>query len=108
MNAGVNSRIREARIGLHYSQEYVAKNVGISRTAVVEIEKGNRKVSAEELGKFSILFGISADELLSGTKTQLPIRMAARGFSELDKGDQQEILNLIEFKRMMRGKVTNV
>ena len=62
----LHERIKKARTDLHLSQNYVAKCIGINRTAIVEIESGKRKVSADELGKFSELFHISADELLKG------------------------------------------
>ena len=98
-------RIKEARTELHLSQDYVAKFLGINRTAIVEIESGKRKVSADELGKFSELFQIPADELLNGRNTEMPIQMFARRFGALDEADQQEILNLIEFKRMMKERM---
>ena len=90
-------RIKEARTELHLSQDYVAKFLGVNRTAIVEIESGKRKVSADELGKFSELFQIPADELLNGRSTEMPVQMFARRFGALDEADQQEILNLIEF-----------
>ena len=37
-------RIKEARTELHLSQDYVAKFLGVNRTAIVEIESGKRKV----------------------------------------------------------------
>ena len=61
-------RIKEARTELHLSQEYVAKFLGVNRTAIVEIESG-------------------------------------KWFGALDEADQQEILNLIEFKRMMKERM---
>ena len=101
----LNERIKKARTELHLSQDYVAKFLGINRTAVVEIESGKRKVSADELGRFSELFQIPADELLNGRSTELPVQMFARRFGTLDEADQQEILNLIEFKRMMKERM---
>ena len=98
-------RIKEARTELHLSQDYVAKFMGVNRTAIVEIESGKRKVSADELGKFSELFQIPADELLNGRSTEMPVQMFARRFGALDEADQQEILNLIEFKRMMKERM---
>lgn len=98
-------RIKEARTELHLSQDYVAKFLGVNRTAIVEIESGKRKVSADELGKFSELFQIPADELLNGRCTEMPVQMFARRFGALDEADQQEILNLIEFKRMMKERM---
>ena len=98
-------RIKEARTELHLSQDYVAKFLGVNRTAIVEIESGKSKVSADELGKFSELFQIPADELLNGRSTEMPVQMFARRFGALDEADQQEILNLIEFKRMMKERM---
>ena len=98
-------RIKEARTELQLSQDYVAKFLGVNRTAIVEIESGKRKVSADELGKFSELFQIPADELLNGRSTEMPVQMFARRFGALDEADQQEILNLIEFKRMMKERM---
>ena len=98
-------RIKEARTELHLSQDYVAKFLGVNRTAIVEIESGKRKVSADELGKFSELFQIPADEILNGRSTEMPVQMFARRFGALDEADQQEILNLIEFKRMMKERM---
>ena len=74
---------------------------------IVEIGavKMNEKVSADELGKLSELFQIPADELLHGRNTEMPVQMFARRFGALDEADQQEILNLIEFKRMMKERM---
>ncbi len=98
----LNERLRETRKNLHLSQEYVSKVIGINRTAIVEIEAGNRKVSVDELAKFSELFQIPVDELMNGRKTEMPVQMFARSFGELDETDQREILNLIEFKKRMK------
>ena len=98
-------RIKEARTELHLSQDYVSKFLGVNRTAIVEIESGKRKVSADELRKLSELFQISADELLNGRNTEMPVQMFARRFGALNQADQQEILNLIEFKRMMKERI---
>lgn len=97
-------RIKEARNTLHLSQEYVAKYLNVNRTAIVDIESGKRKVTANELGKLSELFRVPADELLNGKKMDMPMQFFARSFGSLDEEDQQEILNLIEFKRMMKEK----
>jgi transcriptional regulator with XRE-family HTH domain len=102
--AELYERIKKARTDLHLSQDYVAQFLGVNRTAVVEIESNRRKVSADELSKFSELFQIPADELLNGRNTEMPVQMFARRFGALDESDQKEILNLIEFKRMMKER----
>ena len=100
----LNERIKKARTNLHLSQEYVANFLGLNRSAIVEIESGKRKVSAEELGKFSELFQIPIDELLYGKITSTSTQKFVRKFESLDETDQKEILNLIEFKKMMKEK----
>jgi DNA-binding XRE family transcriptional regulator len=97
-------RLKNAREYLQLSQEYVAKQIGMHRTSLVAIEAGNRKVTSEELKQFSEVYGWTADELLFGKKTSEveKNRVFARAFEELTDQDQQEILNLIEFKRLMK------
>lgn len=100
----LGKRLQKARTALQLSQEYVAKQLNIGRAAISQIELGNRKVTSTELEKFSKIYGISADELLSERSVEVPPQMFARKFSELDEVDQQEILNLMEFKRMMKER----
>ena len=94
-------KLKKARLSLGLSQDYVAKALGISRTAVTQIELGNRKVSSDELADFCKTYHLSADYLLSTGKIDPGQAVFARGFGELTENDQQEILNLIEFKKTM-------
>ena len=50
------------------SQDELAREVGLSRVAVSEIERGNRSVDAIELAKFAGFFNVSTDALLSDLK----------------------------------------
>lgn len=97
-------KLREARKRIGFSQEYVAKSLGLPRTAVTQIECGNREVSAEELAGFCKLYRLSADYLINTDKVETNQTMFARAFDELDDNDQQEILNLIAFKKSMSNK----
>lgn len=97
-------RLRDVRNSLHLSQEYVAKAIGITRTAIVELEAGKRKISTDELEKFSELYQIPVEELMHGRASEMPVQMFARSFGELDEADQREILNLIEFKKRMKER----
>jgi len=100
----LGKRLQKVRTSLNLSQEDVAKKLSISRSAVSQIERGKRKVTSNELNLLSIVFGISTDELLKGRQAELPSQIFARRFDELDETDQNEILNLIEFKRIMKIK----
>ena len=61
----LSRRLRTLRIGSGMSQSEVGGQVGLSRSAVTQIESGNRDVTAEELVRFSTVFGHSPVSLLS-------------------------------------------
>ena len=100
----INERIKEYRTRMHLSQEYVANYLEVNRATFSQIELGNRKVTAEEVAKLSVLFGVSSDTLLYGSDVQLPALAFARSFEQLDETDQKEIMNLIRFKEMMKAQ----
>ena len=89
---------------LGLSQEYVAKTVGLGRPAITQIELGNRKISSEELARFCNLYHLSADYLLDTQPVDNNQAVFARNFDELTESDQQEIINLIAFKKAMNQK----
>ena len=96
----MNERLKQVRKGLKLSQEFVATQLGMTRTTIVAIEAGTRKVTTDELTKFSELYGVTTDELLYGdVSEENEVRAFARTFSELSDIDKKEIMNLINFKR---------
>lgn len=101
---GINERIKEYRTQMQLSQEYVANYLNINRATFSQIELGNRKVTAEEIAKLGILFGVSADALLYGEKIDIPSVAFARSFEQLDEYDQSEIMNLIRFKETRKAQ----
>ena len=96
----MHERLKEARKNLKLSQEFVARQMQLSRPTISAIESGQRKVTAEELARFSELYGVSADELMYGKASEdAQVEMFARAFSELSDIDRREIMSLIDFKR---------
>lgn len=96
----MHERLKAARKYLKLSQEFVARQMNLSRPTISAIESGQRKVTAWELDSFSKLYGISAEELMYGKKSETAeTEMFARAFSELSEIDKKEIMNLIDFKR---------
>ena len=63
----IGGRIRLIRIENSYSQEDLAKMLQISRSSVVQIEKGKRQISVIELTILSNLLGFSMDQFLKGS-----------------------------------------
>ena len=99
----LNERIKQYRNELHLTQDYVAKYLEINRSTYTQIELGKRKLTADELAKLCKLFGVSSDRLLYGNTESHSSLIFIKQFEELDDQDQQEILNLIQFKIMRKN-----
>lgn len=61
----MGKRIMELRKAKGLSQGELAKDIGISRSSLVQVESGNRYVDVLELHKLSMLLEFSLDEFLS-------------------------------------------
>ena len=57
-------RLRKRPKALHYTQEYVAEALGVSRQAVSKWENGTSEPSTSNLMALAKLYGLSVDELL--------------------------------------------
>ena len=64
----LSRRLRQLRIESGMSQSEVGRQVELSRSAVTQIESGNRDVTADEVVRFSTLFRHSPVALLSGLR----------------------------------------
>lgn len=102
--AEVGKRLKAAREYLGYTQEEVAKLIGMGRNTIINLENGSRSLKIEEAESFCKLFGITMNDL---TKTNYSENqetvLFARGFENLTVKDKQEILNLIKFKNQYKG-----
>ena len=58
-------RLRAARSGANLTQDAAAAAIGVARTTLVAIERGQRSVKSEELLALARLYGISAGKLTS-------------------------------------------
>lgn len=96
-------RLKGYRKALGLSQDYVAKQIGVSRTTITAIECGERNVLASEVDMFARIYGVTVDEILHETKpVDAEVNMFARAFSTLSDNDKKEIMNLIDFKRKFK------
>ncbi|MFJ4221773.1 helix-turn-helix transcriptional regulator [Curtobacterium luteum] len=94
----VPARLRDARETLGYTQEDVARALGLSRTAVHAFEHGKRKVSVDEITKLSHLYGRSVNWLI-GEEPHPDVSGTAlfRAASELSPKDREQVLKFAQF-----------
>lgn len=101
----IGERLRKLRKYMGLTQEQVANILGLGRDAILRIEKGDRKIDLQELISFSKLYSISIDELTAQEHVINGNDVAfARGFKELSEKDKKEIINLIEYKNILKLK----
>lgn len=103
----LGERLREARKYLGLKQEEVAAYLKIGRTALTDIENGQRRVEAIELTRLAQLYRQSVgyftgeDEASAG----LPIDVAhlARRVADLSAEDREELSRFAEYLRSRSG-----
>ncbi len=64
----LSKKIKTIREKIGLSQESLAKQLGVGRVAISQIENGERKISAEEIMKLSKIFNVPTDVLLNLNK----------------------------------------
>jgi len=69
----IGERLRVARTASGMTQEQAAESVGLSRTTLVAIEKGDREPRAEELIALAKLYDVSVHSLLRPTAMKVEI-----------------------------------
>ena len=99
----MGDRLREAREYLGFSQEEVATYLGVSRSALSNIENGSRKVEALELKKLASLYKRPVTHF-TGEEEQEPsfsddVAHLARKASELSEEDRAELGRFADFLR---------
>ncbi|MEG1314026.1 MAG: helix-turn-helix transcriptional regulator [Bacilli bacterium] len=100
----IGERLKKLRVYMGLTQNQVASILNIGRDAILRIEKGERKINALELVNFSKLYNVNTDELTSVESNKNYDEIAyARGFSELSEKDKREIVDLIEYKNMLKS-----
>lgn len=99
----LGERLRDARKYLGLSQEEVASYLSIPRTALVDIESGQRRVEAIELTKLAQLFkqpvGYFIGEDASASALPASVMFLAKQAASLSDQDKQEVSRFVEYLR---------
>ena len=99
----LGARLREARNYLGFKQEEVANALGIPRTALSDIESGQRKVEAIELQRLAKLYRQSVSHFLDDDATAAPlpadVAHLARQAASMSEQDREELSRFAEYLR---------
>jgi DNA-binding XRE family transcriptional regulator len=81
----LGQRIQRARMALGLTQEGLASLVGLTRTSMVNIEKGRQKVLAHTLVRFARSLNVRIEALAQDPTEELKIDELLKDFSESTK-----------------------
>jgi transcriptional regulator with XRE-family HTH domain len=99
--AALGARLKETREYRGFSQDDVARYLGVPRSAISLIESGARGLDILELRKLAKLYECSLQELTGETPSQViepeSIKMVARAAAALSPQDRSEVLRFAQF-----------
>jgi transcriptional regulator with XRE-family HTH domain len=99
----LSERLREARKYLGLNQEEVAEYLKIPRTALVDIESGQRRVEAIELTRLAKLYkqpvGYFTGEDAAAAALPASVMFLAKQAAQLSDRDKEELSRFVEYLR---------
>ncbi|GGO61461.1 transcriptional regulator, XRE family [Roseovarius pacificus] len=91
----VGERLRLAREGARITQADAAASIGVARTTLVAIEKGQRHIRTGELQKLAALYGSSANAFLRSEAVHLDLVPRFRKLTQSAEDDVMEAVALL-------------
>ncbi|MDQ2630590.1 MAG: helix-turn-helix domain-containing protein [Actinomycetota bacterium] len=104
-------RLREAREFVNLSQQFVAEQTGIPRSAISDIERGTRRVESLELKRLAELYRMpvgffleqTPDPELAGAADDPTVVALTRAAKEMDEESKGEVLRFALFLQNFDG-----
>lgn len=105
----LGKKLRKAREYVGFSQDEVASFLDVPRTAVTNIESGQRKVDVLELKRLADLYRqpiahFTGDEEDAGAAFSPDVTHLARQAAKLSPKDREELGRFADFLKMRSGK----
>jgi transcriptional regulator with XRE-family HTH domain len=96
----LGARLKGVREYLNLSQHHVAGATGIPRSAISDIERGQRKVDSLELRKFARLYRHPVSYFLGEAPTEgESVTALGRAMTDLTEADREEVLRFARYLR---------
>lgn len=88
----LGQRLRIARSATRLTQEQSARHIGVARTTLVAIERGERRVSPEELVGLCELYGVQPGRMLQPEAVHADLTLQFRSMAERDDAETLAML----------------
>ncbi len=94
-NRVLGERLRLARSRAGLTQEQAAERIGVARTTVVAMEKGQRRIRPDELRQLAELYGVSVNALLRASAVHVDLTPRFRALPAARAGSFEECARLL-------------
>lgn len=104
------TRLRKAREFVNLSQQFVAEQSGISRSAISDIERGTRRVDSLELKRLAALYRMPVEYFLGQNVDSLAgevdptVTALARAATQMSPSEKEEVLRFALFLQNYQGR----
>lgn len=102
--ATLANRLREAREFANLSQGFVAEQTGLSRSAISEIERGQRRVESLELKRLAAVYRMPIEYFLGSDDAELAeaaadqtVQALTRATQDMTTDNRREVLRFALF-----------
>ena len=103
----LGERLKEAREYRGFSEEEIARYLGVPRPEISLIESGSRPVTAAELSRLAKLYQTTMESLTGHDREALEpesVHLLSRAAAELSATDREEVLRFAQFLRSRKTK----
>lgn len=95
----LSKNIRALRESLGYTQAQIAKNLGVTASAVNQYENDARSIPAESVSKIALLFNVDEYELYQDNPQQQQL-LSVFAF-RANKFVEEDLKSILEFKKIV-------
>ncbi|WP_411093529.1 helix-turn-helix domain-containing protein [Streptomyces sp. 049-1] len=103
----LGERLKKTRDYLNMSQQFVSDNTGIPRSAISDIERGERRVDSLELKKLARLYRQPVAYFLAEEEDadagEYALAGLPRALAQLADGDQKTVMEFAEYLSLRRA-----
>jgi transcriptional regulator with XRE-family HTH domain len=104
----VAARLKDAREFLNLSQQFVAEQTGLPRSAISDIERGARRVDMLELKRLAAVYRLPVSHFYGDDKADAddpdPTAAAlARATKQMGESEKQQLLRFAQFLQRYDG-----
>jgi transcriptional regulator with XRE-family HTH domain len=97
----IGNNLKDYRLKYAYSQEYIAKYLGVDTSIISRYETADREISIVHLNKLADIYGVELEDLIEPEAVKKTVNMA---FAYRSQGiDEQDLKSIGAFQKVVKN-----